>query len=135
MVHNKRMIDAAQKGFLLLLTNAWQTASTDALQVLAGDLPFDLEAIRAAANWYVERGLEFQVQDLRVERIPDFPDGMRLHLALSKRKAVKQMLMTTWQKIIGMVQRRAERPAYGYRGYDWLRVPDGETSQGKLPAS
>jgi hypothetical protein len=92
------MIDAAQRGFLLLLTNAWRTSSTDALQVLAGVLPLDLEVIRAAANWYVKRDLEFQFEDLRVEQIPpNCPDDMRLHLASSMRKAVKQWLMTTWQ--------------------------------------
>jgi hypothetical protein len=49
-VYNKRTIDAAQRGFLLLLTTAWRTASTDALKVLAGVLPLDLEVIRVAAN-------------------------------------------------------------------------------------
>jgi hypothetical protein len=97
-VHNKRTIDAAQRGFLLLLTTAWRTASTDVLQVLAGVLPLDLEVIRAAANWHVKRGLEFQLEDLRVQRIPpDCPDDMRLRLASSMRKAVEQWLMTTWQ--------------------------------------
>jgi hypothetical protein len=98
-VNNKRTIDAAQRRFLLLLlTNAWQIASTDALQVLAGVLPLDLEVIRAAANWYVNRGLKFEFEDLRVQRIPpDCPDDMCLHLATLKRKAVKQRLITTWQ--------------------------------------
>jgi hypothetical protein len=97
-VHNKRTIYAVQRGFLLLLTNAWRTTSTDALQVLPGVLPLDIEVIRVAANWYVKRGLELQFEDKRVERIPpDCPDDMRLHFALSKRKAAKQMLMTIWK--------------------------------------
>jgi hypothetical protein len=65
---------------------------------LAGVFPLDLEVIRAAANWYVKWGLQFQFEDLRVEQIPpDCPDDIRLHLASSKQKAVKQRLMTTWQ--------------------------------------
>jgi hypothetical protein len=65
---------------------------------LAGVFPLDLEVIRAAANWHVNRGLEFQFENLRVQRIPpDCPDDMRLHLASLKRKAVKQWLMTTWK--------------------------------------
>jgi hypothetical protein len=42
--------------------------------------------------------LDFQFEDLGVERIPpDCPDDMCLHLASLKRKAVKQWLMTTCQ--------------------------------------
>jgi hypothetical protein len=92
-VDNKRKIDAAQRGFLPLLTNAWPT-----LPVLAGVLPLDREVIRTAGNWYVKRGLESRFEDLRVERIPpDCPDDIRLHLTSTKRKALKRRYMNTWQ--------------------------------------
>jgi hypothetical protein len=54
--------------------------------------------IRVVAHWNVKQGLEFKFEHLRVERIPpDCLDDMRLHLASSKWKALKQRLMMTWQ--------------------------------------
>lgn len=75
VVHVRRHIDAAQRPFLLLLTEGWRTTSTGALQVLAGVLPLDLAILKAAAAWHVRKGREFRDGDFRVAPPPDTRRG------------------------------------------------------------
>ena len=50
-VSHKRKIISAQRGALLAITRAYSTTSSDALQVIAGALPGDLEVDMAAARY------------------------------------------------------------------------------------
>lgn len=62
-VRQKQQINAAQRGVLVRLTGAYRTTSSDALQVIAGVLPLDLEIVRSAAEYWLRKGDLQKVQE------------------------------------------------------------------------
>ena len=56
-LHGRRNILTMQRTALPACLAVFKTVSTDALQVVAAAMPWDLEAIRAAIIYKVKRGL------------------------------------------------------------------------------
>ena len=112
--HKRSHIPAMQRCFLLVLTTAWRTTSTEALQVLAGVLPLDLDIIRSVGHWHIKRGLQFSHGDLRVEPLPDdCANDLRHYLTAQRIKFLDQELLRVWQE-------RWDRSTKGRTTYAWM---------------
>ena len=73
---------------LLACLAVCRTVSTDALQVLAGDMPWDLEARRVTIAYKVKTGLALDVD----ERIAESETSW-----LRRKAAIEEHLMDEWQ--------------------------------------
>ncbi|GJQ65719.1 hypothetical protein Trydic_g22058 [Trypoxylus dichotomus] len=54
-VQPRQKLNAAQRGVLIMLTGAYRTTSADAIQVIAGVLPMDLEVLRVTTEYFLRR--------------------------------------------------------------------------------
>ncbi|GJQ87503.1 hypothetical protein Trydic_g10791 [Trypoxylus dichotomus] len=63
-VRPRQKLNAAQRGVLITLTGAYRTTSGEALQVIAGILPMDLEVLRIAAEYCFRRGKTERLEEL-----------------------------------------------------------------------
>jgi hypothetical protein len=97
--HIKRKLLSAQRSFLLLLTGACRTVSNDALQVLAGRPPIDLELAGRMANYAIGvnrcfnlLGITFQPIAFNMEN-----ENMRPHLVLEAKRLLRERIHQLWQ--------------------------------------
>ncbi|GJQ84513.1 hypothetical protein Trydic_g15413 [Trypoxylus dichotomus] len=99
-VRPRQKLNTAQRGVLITLTGAYRTTSTDALQVIAGILPMDLEVLRVAVEYCLRRG--------KTERLEEL---------LSARPTTKQQIR---EHIYDLWQRRWESSTKGRNVYRFL---------------
>uniref|UniRef100_A0A224XYK6 Putative reverse transcriptase n=1 Tax=Panstrongylus lignarius TaxID=156445 RepID=A0A224XYK6_9HEMI len=62
---------AIQRAMLLLMGNFSRTTSTEALQVLMGCLPLDLEVVRSALRYFLRRGKTTSLGGLSLQPLPE----------------------------------------------------------------
>ncbi|GJQ70401.1 hypothetical protein Trydic_g22830 [Trypoxylus dichotomus] len=79
-------LNAAQRGVLITLTGAYRTTSADALQVIAGVLPMDLEVLRVAAEYFLRTGKMAKLEELFWARS-------------SSKRQIRELLYGLWQHI------------------------------------
>jgi Reverse transcriptase (RNA-dependent DNA polymerase) len=98
-VHLKRKLVSAQRAFLLLLTGACRTVSNDALQVLAGKPPIDLELAGRMAIQAIGADKHFSLLGVTVHPIDrhERNRNMRSHLKLEARRLVRERIRQLWQ--------------------------------------
>uniref|UniRef100_A0A224Y468 Putative reverse transcriptase n=1 Tax=Panstrongylus lignarius TaxID=156445 RepID=A0A224Y468_9HEMI len=70
-----RHVSAIQRSVLLLMGSFSRTVSTEALQVLTGCLPLDLEIIQSAIKYFLRKGEVVSLGDITVEPFPDVDMG------------------------------------------------------------
>ena len=87
-VHGRRSLLSCQRIPLLACLAVCRTVSTDALQVLAGDMPWDLEARRVTIAYKVKTGLALDAD----ERIAESETSW-----LRRKAAIEEHLMDEWQ--------------------------------------
>ncbi|GJQ75312.1 hypothetical protein Trydic_g23497 [Trypoxylus dichotomus] len=63
-VNHKQNLNAAQRDVLIALTRAYRTTSPDALQIMAGVHPMDLELLKAAAEYCWRRATTDKEEEL-----------------------------------------------------------------------
>ncbi|GJQ88405.1 hypothetical protein Trydic_g15997 [Trypoxylus dichotomus] len=63
-VRPRQKLNAARRGVFITLTGAYRTTSAEALQVIAGVLPMDLEVLRVAAEYCLRRGMTEKLEEL-----------------------------------------------------------------------
>lgn len=93
-VHCQRILESAQRPFLLMATRACRTVSNAALQVLAGVLPADLEMQLAAGKYRLRRGEAFTCLGISFERLED--GGLRR--AAENIQALREHLVGEWKR-------------------------------------
>uniref|UniRef100_T1H997 Uncharacterized protein n=1 Tax=Rhodnius prolixus TaxID=13249 RepID=T1H997_RHOPR len=90
---------AIQRAMLLLMGNFSRTTSTEALQVLTGCLPLDLEVVRSALLYFLRRGKTVSLGGHSLEPLPEGEIGndFRIWLLNEKKKQLDQDLLLQWK--------------------------------------
>uniref|UniRef100_T1HH82 Reverse transcriptase zinc-binding domain-containing protein n=1 Tax=Rhodnius prolixus TaxID=13249 RepID=T1HH82_RHOPR len=90
---------AVQRSILLLMGRYSRTTSTEALQVLTGCLPLDMEVVRAAVRYGLRRGIEVRVPMLRALRLSmaDMTEDYRLWFRERMYGEVEEELNREWR--------------------------------------
>uniref|UniRef100_T1HNZ1 Uncharacterized protein n=1 Tax=Rhodnius prolixus TaxID=13249 RepID=T1HNZ1_RHOPR len=90
---------AVQRSILLLMGRYSRTTSTEALQVLTGCLPLDMEVVRAAVRYGLRRGIEVRVPMLRALRlsVADITEDYRLWFRERMYGEVEEELNREWR--------------------------------------
>lgn len=84
-VKPRQDLNSAQRGVLVRLTGAYRTTSTDALQVIAGTLPMDLEVLKNASAYWLRKGETDRIEELLQVR----PDS---------KTAIHERVLELWQE-------------------------------------
>ncbi|KAK9747006.1 Reverse transcriptase (RNA-dependent DNA polymerase) [Popillia japonica] len=83
----RNKLNSTQRGVLVALTGATRTTSADALQVIAGVLPMDLEVLKRAAEYWLRKG-EIGKMDALI--------NMRANSKVQIRNRIHDMWQTRW---------------------------------------
>ena len=87
----------SQRHALIRATGAYRTTSAQALTVLTGNLPINLECERRSFLFKIRKGISFELENLRFEG-NEHDLNYRTHQALARRK-VLDSLIRKWQLI------------------------------------
>lgn len=85
-------LTSAQRFALIGVTCSYRSVSLDAVQVLAGEMPIDLEARRRSTNYAIRKGLEVKINERIYQGDPD--DKTRNS---EIRRKVRNILLEEWQ--------------------------------------
>ena len=96
----RRKLNSAQRGVLLRMTGAYHTTPVEALQVILGVLPMDLEVLQRAALYWARNN-----------------NPNRVHALIDKRTIHRQEIKT---QIMDIWQNRWDTSERGRRTYDLL---------------
>uniref|UniRef100_T1I2T3 Uncharacterized protein n=1 Tax=Rhodnius prolixus TaxID=13249 RepID=T1I2T3_RHOPR len=90
---------AIQRAMLLLMGNFSRTTSTEALQVLTGCFPLDLEVVRSALLYFLRRGKTVSLGGHSLEPLSEGEIGndFRIWLLNEKKKQLDQDRLLQWK--------------------------------------
>lgn len=96
--HVRRSLESAQRAFILLFVRSYRTAPTEALQVLSGCLPLDLEVVYAALRTKLRRGEGIDYRRLHIEALERGLVGAERTRAIrANETTLMDWLMDEWQ--------------------------------------
>lgn len=113
-VHFRRVLFSIQRLFLLMQTGACRTVSTEALQVLAGALPADLQVVATALFLDIGGGRGVNYGEVVFDNLPEGMDPEEVRHAVRDRKAAVRL------HVRGMWQERWNASADGRMLFRWL---------------
>lgn len=86
-------LESAQRHALIGVTKAYQSISLDAVQVIAGELPIRMEAIRRCTIYKLRRGMKVTIRG--IDRVIDKGNKLAIRIA---RKEATSYLISEWQE-------------------------------------
>lgn len=94
-----RTLALAQRYALIGVTRAYRTVSTEAVQVIAGVLPIQLEAEKRMKAYYIRKGITFEIENWYYRPIEDggSPDGWNKGAQKEAKERVFNSLLNRWQ--------------------------------------
>uniref|UniRef100_A0A1B6E1N0 Reverse transcriptase domain-containing protein n=1 Tax=Clastoptera arizonana TaxID=38151 RepID=A0A1B6E1N0_9HEMI len=116
MPRHRRLLDSAQRQYLLLVVRACRTVSTDALQVLAGCAPLDLEIVRAGFRYCAKHSISCDLLGISLYRVPT-------GVSLAEQIGITRRYIKEAELDLAMVwQRRWQETDRGRGTYLWFPV-------------
>lgn len=112
-VHRKRLL-TAQRGALLRTTRAYRTISTDALMVIAGEIPIDLVLEERVLKYKVRKNKACQIGEINF-----IPGGDRIKAV----QEIETMSLTKWERRWSASTKGQETRRYFPRVQDRMRQP------------